>query len=160
MDKKTPKSAEFPTPERMRQNGGITIEPVDRNIRGDVIQVRAKAKHTCVLDFYLTMETITGEMWAAGTKFALYHFTSGKLPRTTVMYGDRVSGLQGHDPNAGPSDAQLKLREALGILTPSEQDVVWDVCGSDQYAGTGGRIRDLRTGLRALSIHWGIKPLE
>lgn len=151
-----PMATVFATPERARQEGGVGIEPVDRNLKGEVIQVRHKAKITCKLDWYLNAGTITEDMWKAGCRFTFYFFCAGKLPRTTPMYGDFVSGRKGHDPFASKTDYQIRLEEALNALTPEEQDVVWDVCGNDQYAGTPGRTRNLATGLRALVTLWSI----
>lgn len=150
------KASEFATPERMRQDGGVSIEAVDRDAKGGVVQVRQRAKITCKLDWYLKKGTITEEMRKAGSLFSLYHFRAGKSPRVTPMYGDFVSGRQGADPLAGPTDSQIRLRKALDILTPEEQDVIWDVCGNDLYAGSGARTRNLITGLRALAVHWNI----
>ncbi len=152
--KLVPRTTEFATPERMRQEGGVTVEPVDRNLRGDVVQVRHKAKLTCKLDWYRDAGSITQQMWEAGCKFARLYFMAGKMPRTTPMYGDFVQGRRGHDPLAGKTDAQTGLEEALAVLDSAEQDVVWDVCGNDQYAAGHRRLRALQTGLRALSVHW------
>lgn len=144
----------FATPERSRQNGGVEIEAVDRKATGEVVQVRHKAKITCKLDWYLKAGTITEDMWKAGNLFTFYFFCAGKQPRTTPMYGDFVSGRKGHDPFASKTDYQIRLETALSVLTPEEQDVVWDVCGNDQYASGGGRTRALVTGLRALTVLW------
>ncbi|AEP08904.1 hypothetical protein [Micavibrio aeruginosavorus] len=166
MTKKTKKSAadkaplikasEFATPERMRQEGGVSIEAVDRDAKGGVVQVRQRAKITCKLDWYLNAGTITEDMWKAGCRFTFYFFCAGKLPRTTPMYGDFVSGRRGQDPFASKTDYQIRLEKALEVLTPQEQDVIWDVCGNDQYAGTPARTRALLTGLRALAVLWAI----
>ncbi len=156
---KTPliKATEYATPERARQDGGVFIEPVDRDNKGEVIQVRHKARITCKLDWYLNAGTITEDMWKAGAKFAFIYFCAGKMPRITPMYGDFVSGRRGHDPFASKTDAQIRLEDALAVLTGPEKDVLWDVCGNDQYAGTTPRTRAMVTGLRALTVHFTIR---
>ncbi|MDB5490345.1 MAG: hypothetical protein JWO78_194 [Micavibrio sp.] len=152
------KASEFATPERMRQDGGMTIEPVDDfRKNGEVIQVRQKAKQTCKLDWYLGAKTITKEMHDAGLRFAWLHFLAGKLPRTTAMYGDFITGRMGQEPTLASTDAKIALNKALAVMDGQEKDVVWDVCGNDLYAATVIRTRKLVTGLRALVTHFGIK---
>lgn len=152
--------SDFGPPERARQDGGIITEPVDRNTRGKVIQTRARAKITCKLDWYFDARTIDSQMWHAGARFSLLYFTAGKVPRVTVALKERIK----RDPRLGDYDewlnnytvAQQKLTEAYGRLNEGERDVVREVAGLDNYAGTPGRVRTLCMALRALAVFWHI----
>lgn len=154
---KIPTFNDAPTPERMNQDGGAAVEVVDRNLRGEVTKIRYKAKVTCKLDWYHHRKLITDDMHGAGQRFSSLFFYAGKSKRTTPMYGEFIpSGRIDFDPYVEKTDAQSGLEKALKILSQDETDVIWDVCGSDIHAGSGGRLRHLQTGLRALSVHFGI----
>lgn len=155
--KRLPTFTDTPTPERMRQDGGTTLEVADRSLRGEPTRVFFRAKVSCRLDWYYNRKVITDEMYDAGRLFAKAFFYAGKSKRTTPMYGEFIaSGRTDFDPYVDKTDAQIRLDNALKVLTQDEKDVVWDVCGADIHAGGAGRVRHLQTGLRALSVHFGI----
>ncbi|MBI1425794.1 MAG: hypothetical protein GC149_20405 [Gammaproteobacteria bacterium] len=155
---RTPMVSEFGPDERV-QHGGVVYEPASVDNDGKVLQVRARVKITCKLDWYLDAGTITEAMWQAGCKFTYLHFCAGKVPRVNVMWRERIQNSR----MAGDFDAwmnskswaQEALERALAELESDEQDVIWDVCGLDLYAGNPARVRSMQTGLRALSVHFG-----
>jgi hypothetical protein len=150
------KSSAWPTKEAIRHGGGINIDVLDRALNNSVIQLRARMKITCKLDWYLTKGVITAEMRDAGNQFGSYFFHSGKVPRTTVMYREFTSGGNGIDPYVEKTQALINLDDAMTILTPDEKDTLIEVCGLDNYAGKH-RVKWLTTGLRALTVHFGYR---
>jgi hypothetical protein len=147
------KYSALPTPEAIRHGGGITLEVLDRDNKDNVIQMRAKFKITCKLDWYMKKGVITEEMRDAGNQFGSYFFYAGKSPKVTVMYREFTSGGSDHDPLTEKTDAQIRLDKAMSVLTADEKDVLIEVCGFDNYAGKH-RVKWLPTGLRALSVHF------
>lgn len=149
------KSSEWPTREAIRHNGGIDINVLDRALNNSIIQLQAKFKITCKLDWYHTKGVVTEQMRDAGKEFHKYFYYSGKVPRTTVMYREYTDpGEYGYDPFVDKTDAQIRYDEALTILTPDERDAAIDVCGLDNYAGRG-RLKYLQWALCKLTVHFG-----
>jgi hypothetical protein len=148
----TARAAEMPTPERLDRDGGVAWEAIDRKETGEVIQMRARARQTCRLDEYLERQIITRQQHEAGIRFARLYFDAGKVPRTAVMWRERVDGLRGEIMTL--TDAQLRLDEVTAALNVMQRDVVRSVCGLDEDAGSPGRFRALVSGLVILVIYF------
>ena len=154
-----PCGSDFGTPERARQDGGISFQAASRKSDGTVIQTQAKAKISCKLDWYWDKGTIDNQMYHAGAKFALLYFYAGKVPHTSMEIKERVqkSRTSGQEDFMNSySDAERALNDALDVLDPDERDVIREVAGLDNYAGRPGRTLKLKHGLRALAVHWKI----
>lgn len=149
-----PKASEGPTIERQRK-GDIIWEACDRSLRGEVTQQRARATVTSRLDWYFDRQAITADMHAAGERMAKIMFHAGKHPRVCVMFRERTDGLRGDNADIlnEKSDAQVQLEKAIDKLDADEIDAIWDVCALDNFCGN---VNALRTGLRALVVHFRI----
>lgn len=155
------KIAAGPTPERMRQEGGVSFEPLDRNSNDEITEVRWKAKITDKLDWYASRGIIDEPMHDAGKRLSRLYFSSGKVPKTTVMYREMIKrsmtpgDFESHINDY--TDSQKALLAALKIVTQDESQVLFSVCALDEFAGgTAVRKRAMITGLAKLAGHWGI----
>lgn len=153
------KASELPHAEAA-QHGVFRFEVADRDNVGSITEVRVRNLTPSVLDWYWRKGTIDEQMRKAGHKFAQLHFEAGKVPRTNVMYRERIqSSMTSGDmdkSSAAFTQAQRGLEDALRVLSPSEIDVMRDVAGHDMRAGSPGRTRLLQLGLRALAVHFDI----
>lgn len=156
----TPQVADLGPPERT-QHGGVRYEKANIDEKtGQIMQMRAKARISCKLDWYWDKGTIDAQMYHAGIRFAVLFFDSGKVPRVNVMWRERIQkSMSSSDYDNwlnSYSHAQNELLKAYDVLDPAERDVLREVAGLDNYAGGAERTRKLRTGLRALATHWRI----
>lgn len=146
-----PRISEGPTLERQRK-GDVVWEALDRSLSGNVVQTRARATVSSRLDWYLDKGAISQQMHDAGERMAKILFHAGKHPRICVMFRERVSGLNGqNEAMLDKTSAQIALDDALAVLDGQERDAIWDVCALDNFAGN---VKFLRTGLRALAVHF------
>lgn len=149
------KSSEWPTMESIRNNGGISIDVLDRDLRNNVIQLRAKLKNPDKLSWYHQKGTITKSMQIAGQEFGYYFYRSHKTPKVTVTYHEYTdNGNRSHDPYVDKTEAEKKYSDSIRLLTPEEADAIITVCGLDEWAGRNA-IRHLLTGLTVLTVVYG-----
>jgi hypothetical protein len=148
-----PKASEGPT-EAQQKARDFLWDVLDRDGDGNIIQKRARAAVSSRLDWYLSRGSITEAMHRAGEIISLLMFCSGKVPRVCVMFRERTQQSQGSYERwiNEKSQSQQDLEAALAVLDARERDALWDVCALDNYANN---VQALRTGLRALVVHFG-----
>lgn len=156
---RTARESERP-PAEQAQHGVFTFEVTERDSTGNPTASRVRNLTPLSIDWYFRKGTIDKQMQEAGHKIGQLFFEAGKVPRTNVMWRERVQkSLKVSDfgSNAAAySDAETALNEALRVLMPLEVDVLRDVAGLNLRAGSPGRVRLLQLGLRALAVHFGI----
>ena len=148
--------------ERSRQQGGLDLEPVARDLRDNATQMRAKAKVECILDAYWRRCQIIDRQHEAGLVFRTYWHRAQGAPRVTTRYdlSPRFRAIDSEAPNVARTDAQRRLENALGALSKAQRAVVVAVCGMDEWAGGTDRLDTLRRGLTALADLWRIEPKD
>lgn len=148
--------------ERAQQKGGLEVEPVARDLRGNATQMRAKAKVECILDAYWRRCQIVDRQHEAGLVFRTYWHRAQGQPRVTTRYdpSPRFRAVDTDAPNVARTDAQRRLENALGALSKAQRAVVVSVCGMDEWAGGTDRLDTLRRGLTALADLWRIEMKE
>ena len=153
------KHSELPTPERMRKEGGIKITNADYDSKGEVVAVKAVAGITHSLDWYLSKNSIDQRMHDAGMLFHRYFHMAGKTPKVTTSLKPPSDGNEGGYERFMilNTDAQKKINDALDELNADERDVIREVCGLSNRAGSSKRTLFLKTGLTALAVHWGLR---
>ena len=151
----TVRVGEAPTPERRNQNGGIKAEIVDRDVSDRVLVKRYKAVWECPLDTYFDHDTISAPEHHAGQKFRRAYFRA--------VFGIHVedigSGCEG-DPEMGiltPLYSERLIKQACSVLSPKQKEVVINVCGYDEVAGSTAKVKTLHRALERLCEIWEIK---
>ena len=140
------------TVERCRQLGGLLTEVVDRDLRGNPIYTRQKAKIECHLDIYRYREALSAAEYEAGMIFR----------KAYVRY---VLGIKVEDDVAGGrADAEMAmlavphskklLDQAHGVLSTPQWMVIEAICGMDDTAGNSYRFETFRRGLEKLVDLW------
>jgi hypothetical protein len=145
--------------ERSQHRGGLELEPVARDLRGNPTALRAKAKVECILDAYWRRCQIVDRQHEAGLVFRTYWHRAQGAPRVTTRYdlSPRFRGAATDAVSVARSDAQRRLENALGALSAAQRTVVVAVCGMDEWAGGTDRLDTLRRGLTALADLWRIE---
>ena len=140
------------TVERQRQLGGMITEVVDRDLRGNSILKRHKAKIECHLDIYLYREQLSVPEYDAGMIFrkAYMRYVLG------IKVDDDVQG--------GRADAEMAmlaipyskklLDQARAALSLPQWVVIEAICGLDDTAGGSSRFATFRRGLEVLVDLW------
>lgn len=143
---------EFATVERCRQLGGMITEVVDRDLRGNPIFKRHKAKIECHLDIYLYREQLS-----------LAEYDAGMIFRKAYMR--YVLGIKVEDDvQGGRADAEMAmlavphskklLDQAHEVLSQPQWMVIEAICGLDDTAGNSYRFETFRRGLEKLVDLW------
>lgn len=143
---------ELATVERCRQLGGMVTEVVDRDLRGNPIIKRHKAKIECHLDIYLYREQLSIPEYDAGMIFrkAYSRYVLG------IKVEDDVQGACGDVEMAMlavPHSKKL-LDQAHGVLSQPQWMVIEAICGLDDTAGNSYRFETFRRGLEKLVDLW------
>lgn len=143
---------ELATVERCRQLGGVITEVVDRDLRGNPILRRHKAKIECHLDLCLLREWISIPEYDAGMIYR----------KAYLRYVRRVK--TDDDTQGGRADAEMAmlsiphskklLDQAHGVLSPAQWRMVEAICGMDDTAGNSSRFETFRLGLEKLVDLW------
>jgi hypothetical protein len=117
--------------ERSRQQGGLDLEPVARDLRGNATQMRAKAKVECILDAYWRRCQIIDRQHEAGLVFRTYWHRAQGAPRVTTRYdlSPRFRAIDSEAPNVARTDAQRRLENALGRC-PRRSGRWWSRCAA------------------------------
>jgi len=149
-------TSDLGTPERAN-HGGISLEPVDRDLRGNVRQMRAHVRVECVLDAYWTRCQIIDRQREAGLRFRDLWERSTTVPRVTARYDERTPAGGSADATARIQDAKERLASALRQMPAQEAMVTIAVCGHNEWAGGTRRLEALRRGLTSLADYWRIE---
>ena len=132
--------------------GGIIGEVVDRDLRGNPILKRDKAVIECHLDIYKYREQLSIPEYDAGMIFrkAYLRFV------LRVKVEDDVQGGRSDVEMAMLSIpySQKLLKEAHGVLSQPQWQVVEAICGLDDTAGNSYRFETFRRGLEKLVDLW------
>ncbi len=140
------------TMERRRQLGGLITEVVDRDLRGNSILKRHKAKIECHLDIYLYRGQLSVPEYDAGMIFRKAYMRYV----LDIKVDDDVQG--------GRADAEMAMLavphskklidEAHDVLSQPQWMVVEAICGLDDTAGNSYRFETFRRGLEKLVDLW------
>jgi len=149
----TARSGETPTPERYRQNGGVTKEIAASDNNGHALLHRFRATADCPLDAYFQRGKLSEPLYRAGTRFRHAYF---RVVLRVVHVEGTGCGTHG-DPEAEfltPVYSERLLREAYGILSPKQKTIIIAVCGHDEWAGGAVNLKTLLRGLEQMSRLW------
>ena len=147
---------ETPTAERYQQQDGVVREVIERNINGEAIMLRSRARCECMLDAYLIRELITLREYQAGMKFRKAWLRA----RCGIAVADRFSAaapVSYEESLYILSESERLLNEAYSVLTSAQQRIVLRVCTDDKLAGGTDKIETLRRGLVRLAKRWRLR---
>ncbi|MGB9152786.1 MAG: hypothetical protein WCD70_06835 [Alphaproteobacteria bacterium] len=153
------KGGEQATPERHNQLGGVSTEVVNRDALGKVSVERHRAKHECVLDFYLRTRRISDPQHQIGMSFREIHIRANNGVNCKILGNSFLvdAGHGNYERKMLDHVECLKLLDgACEHLTSSQERVLRRVCGYDEYAGDKAEKKILLRGLDALIKHWVI----
>lgn len=142
---------EKPTQER-RRHDYIVTEIIDRDNQDNVLICRYKVVGNIPLEAYFLRGKITQDEYRAGQKFRQAYLRAV----LKVQVDDASSGSHG-DPEMcilTPIHSERVLREAYGVLTPTQKLLIISVCGHDEWAGSTVKLRTLHRALEALAKLW------
>lgn len=133
------------------RDGGVVLEPIERDLAGGVKQERARRRFECRLDWYHAKGTISDAQWVAGMKLRALWLGAHGAPRVIGTYGRVRLGDPGVDEHI---DRVERYNVAIALVKPEHRDAVVTVCGLDAWAGTRMRTRALKDGLETLRKKW------
>jgi hypothetical protein len=149
----TVRIGETPTQERRSHDGGVKAEIVDRDISDKVLIKRYRAVWECPLDTYLDRAAISPPEHRVGQKFRRAYFRA--------VFGIRVedvgSGCEGDFEMSmlTPIYSQRILKQAYEALSLKQKEIVINVCGHDEVAGSTAKVKTLHRALERLTDLWG-----
>ena len=146
------RTGETPTQERRRQNGGFTVEVIDRDVENRILIQRYRALSESPLDAYCLRNALTGAEYKAGVKFRQAYFRAV----LKIKVNDMGEGAKGDVEISAltPIYSEKLLREAYEAISPKQKAVIIAVCGHDEYLGDTYKIQTLHRGLEKLVDLW------
>jgi hypothetical protein len=119
-----------------------------------------KTQKSSSLEWYFNKGSINKDMLEAGKIFAQHFYKASTRSRIRSCLHSPIKvdvSKTGDTQDMRNEDAYRKLRKALTVLTPTERSVIISVAGLDERASGEKRTQALKTGLRALMVHYGIR---
>lgn len=151
-------TGEQATRERCQKPGGVITETIGRDASGKALMKRQRVRIECMLDHYFYASRLDERQYKAGLKFREIYLhvrfdINSKSSRTPFVKDERLFNPDGK--MLIHLDCLRLLDGAHKRLSPEQWNIIRNVCGYDEYAGTYPKLKTLVRGLDLLALHWG-----
>jgi protein-disulfide isomerase-like protein with CxxC motif len=140
-----------PTKERLRQNGGVTVELIHEKEGNKTYTRRHRAAFASILDAYLWHGIIGDAQHAAGEKFGREYARSVLKIK---VYAGSGSFCDAEMSCLSAINGNKVLREAFDLLSQVQRNVIISVCVENNRASINRGKQILSSALTILARHW------